>query len=140
MTLKDKLVQFCDIQLEIKELEKKIDKLEIKLNEIVTDVVSSTTKSFPIILNHAKISGTDMQLQIKIKRYKNILEERYAQLLETQVEIEQFINDISTSRLRRIFTYRYLDKMSWIKVASLIGGNATSDSVRKEHNRFLEKK
>lgn len=139
MTLKESLVQLCDIQLEIKELENKIDKLELKSHEIVSDLVKSTTKHFPIISTNVKIQGLDENIIKKIEYYKIILEDRYNKLLDVQIKVEEFINTLPTSRLRRIFTYRYIEQYSWIKVAQTIGNNATEESIRKEHDRFLEK-
>lgn len=139
MNLKESLVQLCDIQLEIKELEKKIDKIEPKTHDIVSDSVESTTKHFPIISTHFKIRGLDHQTIKKLEYYKTILEDRYNKLLNIQIKAEEFINTLSTSRLRRIFTYRYIEQYSWIKIAQMIGNNATEESIRKEHDRFLEK-
>lgn len=139
MTLKDNLVQLCDIRLEIKELENKIDKLEPKSHEIISDSVESTTKYFPIIPTKQKIKGLDQNIIKKIEYYKTILEERYSKLLDVQIQTEEFINKLPTSRLRRIFNYRYIEQYSWNKVAQLVGGNATDESIRKEHDRFLEK-
>lgn len=139
MTLKENLVQLCDIRLEIKELEKKIDKLGLKSHEIVSDSVESTTKYFPIIPTKIKIKGLDQNVIKKLEYYKIILENRYNTLLDIQIKTEEFINKIPTSRLRRIFTYRYIEQYSWVKIAQLIGGNTTSESIKKEHNRFLKK-
>lgn len=139
MNLKDCLVQLCDIQLEIKELEEKINKLELKSHEIVSDSVDSTTKYFPIIPTKLKIKGIDQNVIKKIEYYKTILENRYSKLLDIQIQAEEFIDKLPTSRLRRIFTYRYINQYSWIKIAHLIGYSITEDSVRKEHDRFLEK-
>ena len=139
MNLKECLAQLCDIRLEIKELEKKISRLEPKTHEIVSDSVESTTKCFPIIPTHYKIKGLNQKIIKKVEHYKTILEQRYENLLEIQIRTEEFINQIPTSRLRRIFIYRYIEQYSWTKSAILIGGNATSESIRKEHDRFLEK-
>lgn len=139
MTLKECLVQLCDFQLEIKELKNKINKLEPKSHEIISDSVESTTKYFPIIPTRVKIIGLDQKIQRKLEYYKTILEDRYDKLLDIQIKTEEFINTLPTSRLRRIFTYRYIEQYSWIKIAQLIGGKSTADSVRMEHDRFLEK-
>ena len=140
MNLKEILIQLSDIRKEVKELEIKIDKLELKSHEIVSDSVESTTKTFPIIPTKFKIKGLDQKTIKKLEYYKTILEDRYNTLLDIQIKTEEFIDKLPTSRLRRIFTYRYIDQYSWIKVAQLIDDKATADSVRMEHDRFLEKK
>ena len=138
MNLKEALKQLADIREEIKLLNKKIKKLEPKSQETVCDVVDSTTKS-PVMLCHTKIYGQDARIQKRIETYRNILSTRYNKLLEMQIELEKFIDQLPTRRIRRIFTYRYIDQLSWIKIANLMGQNATVDSIRKEHDRILQK-
>jgi len=140
MTLKQKLSQYIDIKEEIKRLEKKIEKLEKEIGEIVSDVVDSTTSDFPFMQIHKKIQGLDIEKQHKLDKLRSILKERYDKLLKAQIEVEEFIDTIPTSRLRRIFEYRYLEGYSWIKIAQFIGDKVTPDSVRVEHDRFLIKK
>ncbi len=138
MNLKECLVQYCDIQKEIKELEEKIEKLEPKTHDIVSESVESTTKHFPIVQNHLKIKGLNQRAIKQLEYYKTILEERYDRLLKEQIRVEEFIDNISNSRLRRIFEYRYIEQLTWRQVAQRIG-NASEESIKKEHNRFLEK-
>lgn len=140
MTIKQKLSQYIDIKEEIKRLEKKIEKLEKETKDIVSDVVDSTTSGFPFMQTHKKIQGLDIERIHKLDKLKAILKERYDKLLKAQVEVEEFIDTIPTSRLRRIFEYRYLEGFSWIKIAQFMGGNATEESVKKEHQRYLLKK
>lgn len=139
MSFKKNLSQLSDVRKEIKELEEKIQKLELKSKEVVSDSVESTTKYFPIIPTRLKIKGLDQNTIKKIEYYKTILENRYNNLLDIQIQVETFINKLPTSRLRRIFTYRYIEQYSWTKVAQMISRNSTSESIRKEHDRFLEK-
>ena len=138
MTIKQKLSQYIDIKEEIKKLEKKIEKLEKETKDIVSDVVDSTTSGFPFMQTHKKIQGLDIERIHKLDKLKGILNERYDKLLKVQLEIEEFIDTISTSRLRRIFEYRYLEGFSWVKIAQLIGGKATEESIKKEHQRYLK--
>lgn len=140
MTLKQKLSQYIDIREEIKRLEKRIGKLEKSTKDIVSDVVDNTTSDFPFMQVHTKIQGVDTETIHKLDKLKVILNERYDKLLNTQIEVEEFIDTIPTSRLRSIFEYRYLDGYSWIKISQLIGGKSTEDSIRMEHDRFLIKK
>ena len=65
-------------------------------------------------------------------------------ILLQQLKVEEFINELPTSRLRRIFEYRYICQFSWSRVAIEINKNkkgnyVTDESIRKEHDRFLEK-
>jgi hypothetical protein len=51
--------------------------------------------------------------------------------------ITRYINAVDDSFIRGILTARYVMKLSWTRVAAEVGGNNTSDSVRKAHDRFL---
>lgn len=139
LELKENLIQLNDIIKEIDELRKKIKKLEPKAKQIVSDSVQSTTLDFPFKQTHIKIKGIDIAANNKLEKYKAVLEDRYKKLIVIQTQAEEFINTLPTSRLRRIFTFRYIDQLSWNKVAVLIGGDATADSVRLEHDRYLKK-
>jgi hypothetical protein len=54
-------------------------------------------------------------------------------------KINKFICTIDDSFTRQIFSLRYISGMSWRRIARLIGGFNTEDSVRKMHDRFLAK-
>lgn len=56
----------------------------------------------------------------------------------TYIDLEMFISNIPDSFTRRIFRLRFIDCYTWNKVAIVIGGNQTGDSVRKIVTRFLE--
>lgn len=138
MTLKESLLQYTDTQKEIKELENKINKLEVESN--VFSIVESSSLKPPFQKHNIKIEHIDYNKKKALNYYRNILQNRYDKLLEQQTRVEEFIDRIPTSRLRRIFAYRYIENFTWQKVAYIIGGNSTSESVRKEHDRFLEEK
>ncbi len=134
--LKEKLKQLYDLRKEIKETESKIKKANKTDN--LTDVVESSARFFPFTKTHVKILGQNPETALIIETYKDILEKRLIKLLETQAEVELLISELPTSRLRRIFDMKYIDCYSWQKIAMKIGGNATKDSVRMEHDRYLK--
>lgn len=136
MTLKKNLNQFKDIKKEIKDLCIKINNYQ--KNNKVTDLVRGTPDIFPYVERSYKIEGVNQKTQEIINKHLELLHNRYDSLLLKKMEIENFIDNIPTSRLRRIFEYRYIDNYKWNKIAYLIGGNATADSIRKEHDRYLE--
>ena len=63
-------------------------------------------------------------------------------LTEIQIQrkkIIDYINTIDDSLVRQIIFYRHVSCMSWIQIASYVGGDNKADGVRMIHNRFLEK-
>ena len=147
--LKEKLDQLYDIRKEISEITNKVNKLEPEA--LVKDYVYKSSKYFPYTKHKVTLIAEnprllkkvkyliDSNLPKKVEEYKNILTTKTCKLLEVEVECENFISQLPTSRLRRIFRYRYFEQYSWRKIAYLIGGNATEDSVKKEHNRYMQK-
>lgn len=135
MNLKELLIDYTDMQKEIKELEEKINKLEIKVNEF--SVVEASSLKPPFQKQNIKVDHTDIKKKRTLNYYKSMLQERYDRLLEQQIKVEEFIDNLPNSRLRRIFTYRYLENCTWQKVAYKIGGGATEKSVMQEHIRYL---
>ncbi len=137
--LKSKLKQLADIRKELSELEVKINKTES--SAIKKDYVEASSKYFPYTKHKVQVEGVYPTLVNQLEKYKGVLVKRSCDLLKIQTELEQFISELPTSRLRRIFTYRYIEQMGWRKIAYKIGGIGgivTEDSVRKEHDRFFE--
>lgn len=138
--LKDKLFQINDIRKEISELQVKIEKLEKE--GVLNDCVEASSKHFPYTKYNVKVEAKNPKLVKKINLYKAILQERLELLLDVQTELEEFISKLPTSRLRRIFELRYIEQYTWTKIAYIISEknkkNATSDSVRMEHDRFFK--
>ncbi len=128
---KEKLIQYCDLQEEIKKLEKRIDKIE-RQSETVADVVQKGYK------RHAIIRGYDFSRKEKLDNLKNILQNRYDRLLEEQAEIENWIDSIERSEIRQIFEHRYIDRMNWIQIQIIMGYNS-ENTARVKHDRYLEK-
>ncbi len=128
---KEILIQYCDLQKEIKKLENRIDKIH-KQSEMVSDVVQNGYK------RHAVIYGYDIKRKYKLELLETTLQERYDRLLHMQNEIETWINSIDKSDIRQIFEHRYIDNMNWIQV-QLTMGYDSEDVARKKHDRFLEK-
>lgn len=58
--------------------------------------------------------------------------------ITAQTYIELWLQGIADSRTRLIFTYRFVDCLTWNEVADKIGGNNTDDSVKKICYRYLK--
>ncbi len=134
--LKEKLEQLYDVRKEVSELTGKINKLEP--DGIVKDYVYKSSKYPPYTKHKVTLVAENPRLVKQLEEYRNILSRSACELLEIQLECEKFISQLPTSRLRRIFRYRYIEQFSWRKIAYVIGGDATAESTRKEHDRFFK--
>ena len=68
---------------------------------------------------------------IKLQAFKVLLE-------KLRNEVEEFIQTIEDSELRRILRYRYHDNFSWIKIMHLMEYDSES-KARMKVERLLEK-
>lgn len=144
MISKEILIQYSDLQEEVKEVRERIDKTEKQIAKIEDEgnVIDSVSGGYGGI-QHFKIEGFPNK---EYSRKKALLYARKAtlaslemELMETLNQVEEFIKSVDDSRMRRIITLRFIDNLSWNKVADRIGGNNTEDSVRKAFTRFMEK-
>ena len=140
---KEILIQYSDLQEEVKEVRERIEKTEKQIAKIEDEgnVIDSVCGGNGGI-QHFKIEGFPYP---EYSRKKTLLYARKAtlaslemELLETLNQVEEFIASVDDSRMRRIITLRFIDNLSWNKVADRIGGNNTEDSVKKAFYRFME--
>ena len=143
------LEQYTSMQEEQQDIRRRITKLkdDIKdLEENRSETADSVTcgRKGKKALKTVKISGfPEAEYQTKIGRLKKLrmrLELADDQLLELLSGVEEYIESIDDSRIRLIMRYRYMDNMTWKEIARRMRGGSTADSIRMEHNRFLEKK
>lgn len=133
ITIKDKLKEYNDLVLEISNLKSKIKKLEGK--DILIDSVQGSSKQFPYTKRNIIIENPQPKLIQQKEQYKQLLEKKVKRLIKKKIEIENFIDKLPTSRLRNIFDLKYIQGYSYKMIAYKLGGNATEESVRKEHDR-----
>lgn len=143
MISKEILIQYSDLQEEVKEVRERIERTERQIAKIeedgnVIDTVSGGSGG----IQHFKIEGFPYP---EYSRKKTLLYARKATLASLELElmemlnqVEEFIASVDDSRMRRIITLRFIDNLSWNKVADRIGGNNTEDSVKKAFYRFIE--
>lgn len=143
---KNVLEQYTSIKKEIADLERMIAQSNSKIKkfekQVVSDTVTGTRQDLTI--GPIKITGIAQQ-QIdrenelnrnriqKMKRFKKKLEKLVA-------EVEEYIQKIPDSEVRRIARMRYIENLSWRRVAVHMGKGYTEDSCRIKMDRFLGKK
>lgn len=147
---KSVLIQYCDMQAEIKELRRLIKMTEERLEKIekegaVSDVVSGgmggmqhfTVEGFPVP-EHAKVK----QLLISRRQRLRMKEE---ELLELTNQIEEYIESIKKSEIRIMFRMYYIEGLTWNQVAHQMNEMFsrtkriyTENSCRMKGNRFFE--
>lgn len=138
---KEIIEQYIDACEVVKETEKEITRLKKKRKTIVQTNVSGSNPEFPYNPMHFKSIGTSFTYEedSRLRREEKVLEEQKKAAERIKLEVEMWMLTIPL-RMQRIIRYRIFEKKSWEKVAEKLGRNATGESVKKEYQRFFEKK
>lgn len=147
---KEVLIQYCDMIVEIKDLRRRIKKLDDFLENppIVSDTVRGTRKDGTI--GPIKITGIpDPEYRRKEglrKRYKRMLELKEIELLELTCQAEEYIETIPKAELRTMFRFYFIDGLSFVKTAQCMNEEYpdrvikyTDENVKKRIQRYFEK-
>lgn len=145
---KDVLAQYCDLKEEIKDLRRRIANKQTELDKIkdegtVWDTVTlgkRGKKSLGTLYVDGFPYPEYSRKKTALYLYKAQLENAELELLELTNEVEDYIQSLNDSRIRRIIRYRFIDSLTWRQVATRMGGRATEESVRKEFERFMDEK
>ena len=147
------LSEYADMKEEIKDLRRRIAEDQKKIDQlqhtIVSDSVSCGKKGKKPIRT-VKIKGFP---QAEINRRVALMERRQAKLqmletdlIEKQLQVEEYIQTIQKSEIRTMFRLYYIDNLTWYQVALRMNQifpkrkiKYTDDNCRKRHDRFLEK-
>lgn len=145
------LIQYADMQQEVKDIRRRIDEIERRLRnmkgEIVSDTVKGTRKDGTI--GSIRITGFPerdyQEKKQKLKRLKAKLEGAEEELLEVMTEAEAFIEGIESSELRIMFRLYYMDGLTWVQTAHAMNSMFrnrkkyyTEDSCRMKNARFFK--
>lgn len=138
------LVQYCELKKEVKDIRERITKTEREIENlsIVGDSVKGTRRDGSY--GSIRISGypfpeEDRKIGL-LRKYAIQLRAAEEKLLTLTTQTEEFIQEITDSRIRRILQYRYIDQNGWVQIAHRMGGKHTSESCRKAHDRFFQEK
>lgn len=138
---KNILIQYSDLVKEVEDLRRRIQKNQDDIDklEVVSDSVKGTRRDGTI--GNISITGFPSPRYYKLKdmlfKRQRSLTEKEEELLEMINQVDDYINSIEDSRIRRIMRYRYIDDLNWVQVARRIGKKATADSCRNAHDRYL---
>lgn len=147
------LVEYVDMLEEIKDLRRRIQDDQKKINQLSQTIVSDSVtcgKKGKKPLRTVKIKGfPNMEISRRIgllKKRKTKLMLLESDLLEKQIQVEEYIDGIDKSELRMMFRLYYLDNLTWYQVALQMNQvfpkrriKYTEDSCRMRNKRYFEK-
>ncbi len=135
------LVQYSEVMEEIKDLRERIRKLDRFLSDppVVSDTVRGTRKDGTI--GPIKITGIpvpEYSRKEKIReRYREMLAEKEAELLELTCKAEEYIESIRLYYIDGLSDAKVADRMNQIFPKRRI--RYTDENVKKRRQRFFEK-
>lgn len=144
--IKEILIQYEDLVKEreslkesISQIEKRISKMEQEGYTVIDSVLGGNGGK-----QHFKIEGfpySEYDNQMALLMLRKSQQEDVLEKIEQQIALaEHYIYQIKSSTMRRMITYRYINKYSWIKVAHSMGKHYTADGCRMAVERFLKEK
>lgn len=120
-----------NIEKRIAELEEKGYKEKDSVSGGNGGIQHFSIEGFPYPRYHREKS----RLILRKKRWSEIEEKLDKQILE----IEEYLNSIDDSQMRRMIKYKYIEELSWQQVAERMGGGNTADGCRMAVDRYLKK-
>lgn len=141
---KNVLRQYVDLVKEREEVRQRIENLEDQIARIEREgyVVDKVTGGEGGIQSY-RIEGFPYpeyeRKKLLLMMRKHRMCELETRILESVDAVEEFVNGIEDSYVRRIIICRVVNRLTWNDIADEIGGNNTAEGVRKVYERFLAK-
>ena len=126
---KNELYQLYYLNKEIERQRKKLEELEsavYKTTPHITGMPTGTSVVDKVGTYAAEIADLKTLISANIQR-----------CWQERNRLERYIQKIEDSQLRQIFTLRYVDRLSWQRIAFEIGEYDES-YPRRKHNQFLK--
>lgn len=127
---KKELSQLYWLNIEIQEEKRKLEELKA----VATNCTTKITGLPHVSSVYDKVGD----LSVLLVEQKELIELKIKQSIIEYNRLKRYIADINDSQIRTILSLRYINGLSWQEIAYNIGGNNTSDSIRKKHDRFLK--
>ena len=143
--IKDLLKQYNDLIKEKQEIQAAIDKIQRELGKMEAEgyTEKDSVTGGDGGKQHFVVEGFPYPAYSR-KKTLIILRQRQQMDVKEKIDaqinlIEQCINEIDNSRMRRLITLRYIEGLSWVQVARKMGKHHTADGCRMAVERFLAK-
>lgn len=129
MTLKE-LSQLYYLNREIENDCRRLEELEAKLSSPSSPNLSGMPRS-TAYGNKIESSVAD------IIDLRAIIAAKQQQCIYERSRLMRYITEIDDSLTREIFTFRFVNGLSWRQVAASVGGNNTAENVRQICSRYI---
>jgi hypothetical protein len=128
---KKELSQLYYLNREIEELRRRLDELEA--------LATSSTQKITGLPSGGGISDMVGKFGTDIVELKELLDARIKKSIDELKRLDAYIQGLDDVEMRMILSLRYINGLGWEQVAASISSCLSGESVRKAHERFLEK-
>jgi DNA-directed RNA polymerase specialized sigma subunit len=130
------LEQYLRLQLEIKTLESRIDKLRDREIEVISGKVKASMSEFPYTEYRVGVLMEEPKASTERDTLIAIYERRIIKARELSVKIETFIDGIEDCGDRLVFQYRYIDGLGTLVVAEKL--NYTKGRISQIIGKYIK--
>ena len=127
---KKELSQLYYLKKEIKEQQRRLDELE-------TTATACTAKIIGLPSGRG-ISDKIGNYAAQIADLKGLLDLNLKKCFYELNRLDRYIQSVNDPLVRQIILYRFENHMSWNQIERAIGGNNSSESLRKKLYRYLK--
>lgn len=149
---KNVLIEYADMKMEIKDLRRRIEDKQNRINKLHTTVMSDTVtmgKKGRKSLGTVKVTGIPdgiiTRMETALEKNQKLLELREVELLELQNDVEEYIETIPKSEMRTMLRLYFVDDMTYTRTAAHMNYlrptrrvKYTDENVKKKIQRFFE--
>ena len=141
--MKHILLQYIDMVQEKEEIQKRISKLNRKLERInqegnVRDAVKGGSGGWQTFHMEGFPVADEDEAKYLLNKNIRLLQQREHEIEEKVLLVEEYLNTLDDSRMRRMITKRYIEGKKWWKVAEEMGKVYTEESCKKQMERFFK--
>ena len=129
MTLKE-LSQLYYLRKEIEMDKQRLEALRAKAQSPASASSDGTPRTQNTVSRVERYTAAIVELEAVIAAKRE-------QCIYERARLEKYIAEIPDSYIRQIFTYRFVNGLSWITVSIRLGGKNTADGVKKACYRYL---
>lgn len=133
------LEQLSSLNIELDNIEKRLEEIETKPRKIVQDSVQGSSSEYPYTSHTMKIEGIEEQrYNIRKKVLKKQYRSKIKRIKKLLKNVEYELNYIKDSEIREIIRMRYEENLSWIQI-QIRTKSDSEDKARKKLERFFKK-
>ena len=120
-------------------LNREIERDQERLEQLRARVSAPGSPNYDGMLKSPSFENRLERYIAEIVDLEAIIQAKITQCSHERARLERYIAEIPDSLTRQIFTLRFVEGLSWQRVAFGVGGDCTADGARMACNRYIKK-